>query len=187
MIDKAQPQEQEEGGRSFKIVDRRRFDLEGNTRADVPEPARAPEPQPPPRAAPQPPPASAKAQPPPGKPAAKAEVPDEEPPMPPGGIDFLAFLQSLGQQALMQLGLVPYPDTGLVEPSLPMARQTIDILAMLQAKTRGNLSPKEDRLMDALVYDLRMAYVSATEATMQQAMPPGMKKAKGPGPGMPKR
>ena len=50
---------------------------------------------------------------------------------------------------------------------------------MLHAKTRRNLTPKEDRFLEALVYDLRMAYVKVTEAAMKQAMPGGLK---GPGP-----
>ncbi|MEW5849749.1 MAG: DUF1844 domain-containing protein [Myxococcota bacterium] len=192
MVEKGR--EQEESKSAFKVVDRRRFDTEGNVRQDVPESTRPPEPTPPPpppRAAPQPNGGARAAQ-----PAEEAPAPKAAAPISPeaqaaknaydatggGGpaIDFLAFLQSLGQQALMQLGLIPYPDTGLVEPSLPLARQTIDILGMLQAKTRGNLGPKEERFMEALLYDLRMAYVKVTEAAMAQAMPPGLNLKKKP-------
>lgn len=191
---------EEQESRGFKVVDRRRFDSSGNTRNDVPDAPRveAPPMPPPKAAAPSSPPPQQQqkaAQPPPAQkpapgPQQKAggappagpgpeDLDDEDMGPQSGGIDFLGFIQSLGQQALMQLGLVPYPDTGLVEPSLPLARQTVDILAMLQAKTRGNLNPKEERFLEALVYDLRMAYVKVTEAAMKQAMPPGMK---GPGP-----
>ncbi|MBI5497731.1 MAG: DUF1844 domain-containing protein [Deltaproteobacteria bacterium] len=187
--------EQEGSGKAFKVVDRRRFDLEGNTRKDAPpDQPRAPEPALPLPKAAAPAPGKDK-----GGPARDASKGAPLPPgpgtqAPPGypaegddeggtagpGIDFIGFMQSLGQQALMQLGLVPYPDTGLVEQSLPLARQTIDILAMLQQKTRGNLQPKEERFMEALVYDLRMAYVKVTDAAMKQALPPELRKG-GPG------
>ncbi len=189
--------EKEPESKGFKVNDRRRFDLDGSMKADAPpDVPRPPDPVLPPKAAaaPQAAPKAAAA---PQAQAPQQAAPAQKPlPQAPpdaleeddmddagpggGGLDFLGFLQSLGQQALMQLGLVPYPDTGLVEQSLPLARQTIDILAMLQAKTRGNLNPKEDRFMEALVYDLRMAYVKVTEAAMKQAMP-DLKKG---GPGM---
>jgi hypothetical protein len=173
MTSQLDEQREQEEGQGFRVVDRRRFDLDGTSKKDAPDKVRPPDPvMPPPAAKP------AASPPAPGKEAPQGAAPprDEEAPPPPGGLDFLGFLQSLGQQALMQLGLMPYPDTGLVEPSIPLARQTIDVLALLHQKTRGNLTPKEERFFDALIHDLRMAYVQVTEAAMAQAVPPGMKK-----------
>ncbi len=74
-------------------------------------------------------------------------------------MDFTTFCLSLASSAMMHLGLVPYPETGKAEKQLPLAKQTIDILAMLEEKTRGNLSPEEATLLGAVLYDLRMRYV----------------------------
>ena len=60
----------------------------------------------------------------------------------------------------MQLGEIPHPDTEKKTVNLPMAKQTIDILGVLQDKTRGNLDVEEARLLKELLYDLRMKYVT---------------------------
>jgi hypothetical protein len=64
---------------------------------------------------------------------------------------------------MYHLGLIPNPDTMKPDRNLPLARQTIDIMAMLQDKTRGNLSEREARLVEHLLYDLRVKYVDATK------------------------
>ena len=75
-------------------------------------------------------------------------------------VDFATFALSLASSALVHLGEEPGPDgEGTGEVQLPLARQTIDIMAMLRDKTRGNLSVEESRLIDSLLYDLRMRYV----------------------------
>lgn len=175
-------QEEERGG--FKVVDRRRFNTDGTMKADAPPDPPSPPPEAPaPKAAPEPAKAASAA---PAGAGVGAGPADED--APESAADaavselFLGFVQSLGQQALMQLGLVPYPDTGLVEQSLPMARQTIDILSVVHAKTRGNLTAREERFMDGLVHDLRMAYVKVTEAQLKQAVPPDLRKKAGPAP-----
>jgi hypothetical protein len=76
--------------------------------------------------------------------------------------DFASLLISLGHSALYHLGLVADPQSGQRgERNLALARETIDLVEMLQQKTRGNLTPDEERLLDDLLYDLRMRYVEA--------------------------
>ena len=73
------------------------------------------------------------------------------------------FLQSLAQQGLMQMGLIPWPH-GQRELALEQARDTVDILEMLKAKTRGNLTAEEQQLMDTVVYELKMSFVEVQQA-----------------------
>jgi hypothetical protein len=63
----------------------------------------------------------------------------------------------------MHLGEVPSPLSGQVESDVPAAKQMIDLLAMLREKTRGNLNANEDRLMQDILFDLRMKYVEAVK------------------------
>jgi hypothetical protein len=80
----------------------------------------------------------------------------------PQPIDFTTFCISLGSSAFVHLGEVPHPETQRSEPNLGLAKQTIDILGMLQEKTRGNLLPEEDKLLEHLLLDLRLRYVQKT-------------------------
>ena len=75
-------------------------------------------------------------------------------------IDFATFILSMGSSALSHLGEVP-DDAGKTERNLPLAKQTIDLLALLQEKTKGNLDEAETSLLSALLYDLRIKYVDA--------------------------
>jgi len=78
-------------------------------------------------------------------------------------IDFSTFVLSLSTSALYEMGLVGGPDGDrLTEPNLILARQTIDTVEMLREKTRGNLSDDESKLLDSLVYELRMRFVSTS-------------------------
>jgi len=80
-------------------------------------------------------------------------------------IDFSTFILSMSTSALYHLGLVEDPQTvEKGEPDLSMASQTIDTLALLEEKTRGNLDPDEERLLQSLLYELRMRYVEAGKA-----------------------
>jgi hypothetical protein len=81
-------------------------------------------------------------------------------PLPP--VDFATFVLSLGSSALMHLGEVEHPGTGTTEKNLPLAKNSIDLLSMLEAKTRGNLTPPEAQLLENLLFDLRLRYVEAT-------------------------
>ena len=75
-------------------------------------------------------------------------------------IDFYTFVLSLGSSAFVHLGDAPHPETGAAaEPNLVLAQQTIDILALLEAKTKGNQSPEETQLFGALLTDLRLRFV----------------------------
>ena len=74
-------------------------------------------------------------------------------------INFATFIASLNASALMQLGAIEDPTSGTKNKNLPMAKQTIDILSMLQKKTAGNLSEEEENLMKNILYDLRLMYV----------------------------
>jgi hypothetical protein len=79
-------------------------------------------------------------------------------------VDFATFVLSLSHSAIVHLGEVPNPETGSVEANLPLARQTIDLIAMLEEKTRGNLAGDEERLIGQILFDLRMRYVELTKA-----------------------
>ena len=65
----------------------------------------------------------------------------------------------------MQLGIVPDPESGeAAEPNVLLARHTIDTLEMLRAKTRGNLDADESKLIDSLLYELRLRVVEVEGA-----------------------
>jgi len=85
-----------------------------------------------------------------------------------GPIDFQTFLVSLASSALIHLGEAPNPDTGKTDASLPHAKQTIDLLALLQQKTSGNLTPDEARLLQDLLRDLRLRFVHVTSMQGKQ-------------------
>ena len=75
------------------------------------------------------------------------------------GIDFATFIMSLSHSAILHLGEAPHPETNEVEQNLPLARQTIDLLGVLEEKTKGNLSGDEERLLTQILFDLRMRFV----------------------------
>jgi hypothetical protein len=77
-------------------------------------------------------------------------------------IDFYTFCLSLGSSAFVHLGDVPHPESGEAALNLVLAQQTIDILAMLQEKTKGNLTEEEARFLDNLIVDLKLRYVART-------------------------
>ncbi len=88
----------------------------------------------------------------------------EENHAPAPGIDFNTFVLSLSSTALVQMGAAPKELFGGEEPppaNFPMAKQTIDLIAVLENKTRGNLTGEEERLLQQVLYDLRMRYLNA--------------------------
>jgi hypothetical protein len=89
----------------------------------------------------------------------KVDAGDQEPPLQFPEINFATFVASLNASALLQLGAIEDPATGTKNKSLPMAKQTIDILSMMQEKTAGNLSKEEENLLKNVLYDLRLMYV----------------------------
>jgi hypothetical protein len=80
-------------------------------------------------------------------------------------IDFTSFIFSLSTSALIQLGEIEDPFTKELIKNLPLAKQTIDLIEMLKQKTKGNLTPEEERVVEFILYDLRMKYVKAAEIT----------------------
>jgi hypothetical protein len=146
----------------IRVKDRRMFNPDGSLRtpdARDDEPAAEPEPapEPPPAPKPAPPP-----EPPPPAPAAAAEERfDEPPPSRPGEPSlFSDLIVNLASQAAMYMGLVDNPLAPKMPTDLHAARQMLDILAMLQEKTRGNLTADENVLLERILTDLRMQYVS---------------------------
>lgn len=78
-------------------------------------------------------------------------------------VTFVGFVLSLAHTAAVHFGDVPDPVTGQIgRPNLPAAQQMIEILALLEEKTRGNLSAEERQLLEQLVYELRVRFVEAT-------------------------
>ena len=77
-------------------------------------------------------------------------------------INFPTFVVSLNASALLHLGAIEDPTTGQKTKNLPMAKQTIDILSMLEEKTAGNLNDEEKNLLKNILYELRMMYVKET-------------------------
>ena len=80
-------------------------------------------------------------------------------------MDFSMFVMSLGSSAMVHLGKIPSPGATDDERAGPIdlaaAKQIIDILGVLEEKTRGNLDDSEKRLLESLLYDLRVEYVDA--------------------------
>jgi uncharacterized protein DUF1844 len=138
-------EEEKREGKGFTVQDRRRFSPEtGDARQDSPE-SPSPADQGTTEAAH----------------AAETATGDRHEALP--EINFSTFIISLSTQALMHLGEIPNPLSGNEERDVPVAKQMIDILGMLQDKTRGNLSTGESKLMEDILFDLRMKYVEAVK------------------------
>lgn len=83
-------------------------------------------------------------------------------------VNFPAFVLSLGHTAAVHFGDVADPMTGQqYEPNLPAAKQMIDILVMIEEKTRGNLSAEERQLLEQLIYELKVRFVQAIKAQQE--------------------
>ncbi len=80
------------------------------------------------------------------------------------GLTFSALLLSLSTSALVNLGELPDPISNEKQINLPLAKQTIGIIEMLKDTTTGNLNQDEDRLINNMLYDLRMKYIDTTAA-----------------------
>ncbi len=95
-------------------------------------------------------------------PAVEKESPKrEEKDLPP--LDFSTFVLSLANTALFQLGFIKTPESGDMEKDLRGARQTIDLLGLLEQKTRGNLTEQEEKILKETLFQLRMAFVEASK------------------------
>jgi hypothetical protein len=122
--------------RGFRVTDRRRFSESGEARGEGPEESTPTSP-----------------------PAAAASAPAPEPPLHEETVNFSTFVLGLSTQALLHLGEIPDPVSGAEQRDLTAAKQVIDILGVLRDKTRNNLEPGEQSLLDSVLYDLRMRYV----------------------------
>lgn len=89
----------------------------------------------------------------------------EEPSVALGPVDFSTHILSLASTALIALGKMPAPDGMSTPIDLDTARHLIDVLGMLEVKTRGNLDEAEQKLLASLTYDLRVAFVDAQKGT----------------------
>lgn len=87
-----------------------------------------------------------------------AAAPDDLP-----AVDFTTFVLSLSHSALLHLGDAPHPLDEKSEVDLPMARQTIDLLALIQEKTHGNLTGAEEQMVTQVLDDLRLRYVEVSQ------------------------
>jgi hypothetical protein len=76
-------------------------------------------------------------------------------------LNFSTFILSLSTSALVHLGELPDPIENTKEVNLPLAKQTISIIEMLKEKTKGNLTPEEDGLIESVLYDVRLKYVQS--------------------------
>jgi hypothetical protein len=81
-------------------------------------------------------------------------------------IDFATFIVSLSHSALVHLGHAPNPETQATEIHLPLAKQTIDLIGLLEQKTKGNLTGEEERLLGQVLYELRMKYVERAKTDL---------------------
>lgn len=124
----------ESNNKGFKVNDKRRFDAEGEEKS--------------------------------GKQDVQAQAVTEataQPEAEEAPINFGSFIMSLATQTLMQLGVMQPPPGLDIKIDREAARQTIDILAMLQQKTKGNLEPSEVSMMEEMLHSLRMAYVRSVQ------------------------
>jgi hypothetical protein len=80
-------------------------------------------------------------------------------------LDFSTFVLSLSHSALMHLGEAPSPDDNEVHTNLALAKQTTDLLGLLEEKTKGNLTGEEERLIGQILFDLRMRFVERSKSS----------------------
>jgi hypothetical protein len=140
--------DESERNEGFKVSDKRRFTTEGEVRqegeTEAEEPARD---------------ETAEEEPERQREAPGEESGDEESrPQ----VDFSGLVLSLGNTALFQLGFVQGPE-GKADKDLVGARQTIDIIALLEEKTKGNLTDQESKILTETLFQLRMAFVEASK------------------------
>ena len=160
---------------TFKVTDRRLFNADGSPR-DLP-PEEKPEPQPvvaqeaaaaapatEAQATPEPE-VSASAE--PETPAAEEEFSEEDLADARDPASFVSFMMSIASNAASALGMMEHPVTHQRDVDVELGKHWIDILGMLQKKTEGNLTPQEKRMLEGLLADLRMQYVSLVNSPQQ--------------------
>ena len=159
---------------TYKVTDRRLFNADGTPRdlppeekpepkvaaetAAAPAPAREPQPQPQTEV---PPIASETA------PEAEEEFSEEDLADARDPASFVSFLMSIASNAASALGMMEHPVTHQREVDVELGKHWIDVLGMLEKKTKGNLTPQEKRMLEGLLADLRMQYVSLANSPQQ--------------------
>ena len=157
---------------NFKVTDRRLFNADGSPR-DLP-----PEEKPEPSVVTAQEPAAAAVAPEPAPPETTttetAAAPDDEEEFSPEDLaeardpaSFVSFLMSIASNAASALGMMEHPVTHQREVDVELGKHWIDVLGMLQKKTEGNLTPQEKRMLEGLLADLRMQYVSLVNSPQQ--------------------
>ena len=166
---------------SFKVADKRKFNADGSVRDGVTLDADKVEPKPEveqPAAAPppetEPIDETIEAETPADNAADGDELPGAQDPA-----SFVNFLSMLATNAASALGAVPNPATGQRTLDLETGKYWLDILAMIRDKTKGNLHPKEDRLLEGLLADMRLQYVQLVRATEEKLKAQAAKKFSG--------
>jgi hypothetical protein len=135
----------EDESEGFRVTDKRSFREDGGVREDAPakEPPKEPASDP-------------------FKVVGNTEAAQEAPPGTGARIDFPSYILSYYTQGLVLLGEVPNPYTNQKEEDVEGARHTVEILSMLQEKTKGNLSKEEEQLLEGVLYELRMKFMAKT-------------------------
>ncbi|MFN8543998.1 MAG: DUF1844 domain-containing protein [Candidatus Binatia bacterium] len=134
--------EKDQEERGFRVTDRRRFSESGEDRGAPEAPAAAV--------------------------GSGAMERDDEPPPTEEPVTFATFILSLSTQALLHLGEIANPISRQLERDLGAAKQVIDILGILREKTRNNLEPGEESMLEAMLYDLRMRYVQLVRTSVKE-------------------
>ena len=169
MPDKDREREEEEQEGRFKVSDRRRFSEEGEAKVEAPaEPAGAAAPVESSAQEPESPVAGDE----PEKKRSlrerilgakdKEKASEEQAHFPLPEMSFSTFILSLSQSVYIHLGEIPDPMSNEKRKDLLMAKQTIDILGIMDEKTKGNLTKEESNMLESILYDLRMRYVQET-------------------------
>jgi len=158
---------------TFKVTDRRLFNADGSPRdlppEEVPESKTVPE-----EAAPVSPQipvaetiAASTETPPPEPPSEEDELDEEELEGARDPASFVNFLMSIASNAASALGMMEHPVTHQRDVDLELGKHWIDVIGMLQKKTQGNLTKQEQQMLEGLLSDLRMQYVSLVNATQK--------------------
>jgi len=128
----------------FKVVDRRPFSVDGTRREGAEEKTSE---------------RSSELRTPAAASSPTSATPEPEEYLEPEGSGFETLVSYLSTTAMFQLGVLPGPSGERIPPDMVSARRTIDLLEVLQEKTRGNLTPVESRLLEDVLYELRLSYV----------------------------
>jgi len=164
----AMPEEKAEDrheGSGFKVVDRRSFATDGSLREEPREAPASPSKVEHPAESPSTP-SATRAD---ARPEETLELPEDF--GAPGNVDegFETLVSYLGTTAMFQLGMMAGPDGERIPADLTSAHHTIDMLEVIERKTRGNLTPDEGRLLEDVLYELRIAFIEAEKRATSRA------------------